>query len=472
MSVAALPVFIAFLAILLAVNLAVRRRAGTARDFFFAPGGLGAPLVALSLSAAWFGATSILVSMDEACRRGVGAFWIIGMPAVLTLLAMLPLAGRAARLTSMTLPEMAESRYGPTVRRLVAFLIYWYMVVFAASQLVALGRFLQAFLDAPYLLCLGAAALTVLAYAVLGGFFSVVLAESLQFAVLLAGMSGLAVFLLGRTGFAAVADEAGRLNIAGYFDFLADGRRSVLTCLSFLLAWIVSPVAWQRIRSARSARAARRGILASVPIFLILYGLVVAAGMLSLPLTGAPSGETPLVSELIASRTGPYLGALLFAAVLAAVISTLDAGVNTGALTMVRDLVPAAAGGGRSGVARSRLATALTMALAFLAASRFTSILGTLGLASEIMAEGLFLPGAAMFVLKRKLPTAGLLSLSLGGGFALAGFLSRAGGLPLALPEWPFSLPAGLGLSAAGFGLGAAWDLGGRAFVLRRKDAG
>lgn len=472
MKAAALPVFLAFLALLVAAAFVLRRRAGSARDFFFAPGGIGAPLVALSLAAAWFGATSILVSMDEACRRGVGAFWIIGMPAVLTLLVMLPLAGRAARLTSLTLPELAEFRYGPAVRSVVAFLIYWYMVVFAASQLVALGQFLKAFLGASYLLGLGAAALTVLAYASRGGFFSVAVAESLQFAILLAGMAGLAAFLLDRTGFAEAAAEAGRLGIRGYFDFLAEGRRSILTCLSFLLAWIVSPVAWQRIRSARSARDARLGVLAAVPVFLALYGLVVIAGMLALPITGPPGAGRPLVVELIRSGTGPVLGALLFAAVLAAVVSTLDAGVNTGAMTLVRDLLPGTAARGGRGLGSSRLATALTMALAFLAATRFTSILGTLGLASEIMAEGLFLPGAAMFFLKRRLPTAGLLSLLLGGGFALASFLSSAGIWSPGLPVWPDTLPYGLGLSAAGFALGAAWDLVARAFVLRRNDAG
>lgn len=471
MKIAALPVFFGFLVLVLAVNLVFRKRARTFQDFFFAPGGLRAPLLALSLSAAWFGATSILVSMDEAYSRGVAAFWIIGMPAVLTILVLWLLAGKAVRFPTLTLPEQAEARYGRLVRRMVAVLIYWYMVVFAASQLVALGRFLETFLGAPYLACLGAAALTVLLYAALGGFFSVAVTESFQFFVLLAGICGLAVFLLGRADFAGVKITTARLGISGYFDFFSDGGRSILTCLSFLLAWIVSPIAWQRIRSARSVRDARRGLAATVPIFLILYGLVVLAGMLSLPLLGIPSLEGSLIPALISTKTGPLLGVLLFTAVLAAIVSTLDAGVNTGALTLARDIFPSLIGPGKNGLAMSRLATVLTMVLAFLTATRFTSILGTIGLASEIMAEGLFLPGAAMFILKRRLPAAGLLSLSFGGGFALAGFLSEAGFWRLGLPAWPFSLPAGLGLSAAGFALGAAWDIA-RDSNLARKGSG
>jgi len=52
------------------------------------------------------------------------------------------------------------------------------------------------------------------------------------------------------------------------------------------------------------------------------------------------------------------------------------------------------------------------------------SILKTLGLASEIMAEGFFIPGVAMFFLHKKRPAAGFLSLFLGGGYALKYSLS------------------------------------------------
>ena len=450
--------FVVFLLLILAVNLIFRKRARTQEDFFFAPGGLRAPLIALSISAAWFGATSILVTSDEACRRGVSAFWIVGMPAVLTILVLLILAGKAARIPALTLPQLAEARYGRVVRHIVSFLIYWYMIVFAASQLVALGGFLGTFLSIPYILGLAAAAAVVCLYAAAGGFFSVVVTECLQFFLLLTGMAGLAVFLAGRTNFSEVSAAAARQGAAGYCDFLAGGRRDIWTCLSFLLAWAISPVAWQRIRAARSVRAARSGLLAVLPIFLLLYGLVLMVGMFSLPVLSTPPAQGPVLSEIIATRAGPVLGALIFMAVLAAVVSTLDAGINTGAMTLARDIVPALRPALRGSVALSRLSTVLTMALAFLVATRFTSILRTIGLASEIMAEGLFLPGAAMFILKRRLPAAGLLSLSCGGGFALASFLSEVGVWRLGLPSWPFTLPFGLGLSAAGFALGAAYE--------------
>jgi SSS family solute:Na+ symporter len=94
--------------------------------------------------------------------------------------------------------------------------------------------------------------------------------------------------------------------------------------------------------------------------------------------------------------------------------------------------------------------------VAFLVATNFQSILETLGLASEIMAEGLFVPGIAMIFLRKRLPLAGFLALLLGGGYSIIGFLCELNILPLSWPAWPHRVPYGTGLSLAGFvaGLG------------------
>ena len=110
-------------------------------------------------------------------------------------------------------------------------------------------------------------------------------------------------------------------------------------------------------------------------------------------------------------------------------------------------------------------ATVAMAVLAFLIATRFRSILEVLGLSSEIMAEGLFVPGMAMIWLRGRRPLAGVLSLALGGGFAVAGSLSAIGVLPLRLPPWPESVPCGILLSLAGFVAGGGLD----ALCLRRR---
>ena len=65
--------FLAYAGLVLVVGLAARRRMKGLEDFFLASRSLPGILVALSLTAGWFGAASILVSTDEAMRSGVSS---------------------------------------------------------------------------------------------------------------------------------------------------------------------------------------------------------------------------------------------------------------------------------------------------------------------------------------------------------------------------------------------------------------
>jgi SSS family solute:Na+ symporter len=452
-----------YLAVLVGVGLKYSRRMRGPRDFFLASRSLSGRLVFFSLTASWFGATSILVTMDEAFRSGVSAFWLVGVPAVATvfLLAVF-LAGPIRRLDAPTLPALVEARYGKAVRHAASILLLWYMIVLASSQMVALGQFLEPFLGLPYTWGLGLGTAAVLVYVLSGGLFSVVATDVLQCILLAAGMAGLAVHLSRLSSIGGVSAAARLAGKTEYFHFFQDGERNALIALSFVLAWTISPIAWQRIQAAGSVKKARRGLLAAAGAFIVLYGLVVFCGVSSSEIFAGRTLDHPLVSEIIASKAGSLGGALLFVVVVAAILSTLDTALNTGAQTLTQDVYfeafPRAKGNARSGVKAARLATLLVAFAAFAIAARLPSILQTLGLASEILAEGLFVPGMAMFVLKKRTPWAGALSLILGGGFALISFFSTLKVLSLGLPAWPYSVPYGVGLSIVGYVAGRLID--------------
>ena len=426
-------------------------------DFFLASRSLPGILVALSLTAGWFGATSILVSTDEAMRSGVNAAWLVGLPAVATVLILLALVKPLRRLTILTLPDLAELRYGRGVRRLVSVLLIWYMALLAASQMVALGNFLRGFLGWPYLGCLALGTGVVLVYSLAGGLRSVVATDIIQCALLAVGLLAVAAFLTAQNSPAASVRAAAETGLSGYLDPFKNFGENGLIFLSFVLAWTISPIALQRIQAARSDGAAKRGLIAAAVSLTGLYALVVLVGIMSFPLYGGRALSAPLVSTLISERLGPVLGGLLFTAVLAAVLSTLDTALNAGALALARDVWdqvrPRSAP--EHGARRGRISTVIMAVLALAVASRFQSILKTIGLASEIMAEGFFIPGMAMILSEKRRPLAGWLGFGLGGGFAALSFLSASGLVSLPLPVWPRSVPYGLVLGAAGFGVGA-----------------
>jgi len=448
---------LAYFVLLLLVSFIFSKRMKNLEDFFLASRSLPAFLVYLSLSASWFGATSTLVSADKAYQTGVSSFWVMGAPAVLTVLILaFFLARPIRRLPIVSLADLVELRYGRAVRHLAAILIIWYMAVLAASQMVAIGHFLKSFLGTSYLTSLALGTAVVLIYSVFGGFFSVAITDGLQFFFLVAGILGLFFFLSDTSSLKEISLFASELGKHHYFNFFFDFKKNFLIVISFTLAWTISPIVWQRIQAARTERSARQGLFVASGTFFLLYGIVVFIGMLSLPVFCSQKLEGPLFSEIISSRIGIFLSGILFVAIVAAIMSTMDTAVNTGALSLTRDVYQQifSSSRGKEIVFVSRLSTLFVGGIAFLVATKFQSILKTLGLASEIMAEGLFIPGIAMIFLKKKLPMAGFLSLFLGGGFSVLGFLCEVKILSLSWPSWPYSVPYGLGLSLIGFVIG------------------
>lgn len=445
----------------LSVGIFFSKKLKNLEDFFLASRMLPTSLVFLSLAASWLGASSTLVAVDEAYREGVSSFWIMGMPAVLTVIVFaLFLAGPIRRLPTVSLPDLVEIYYGRSVRHLAAVLIVWYMVLLASSQMVALGNFLEAFLGTSYLYGLLLGTGVVLVYSAFGGFFSVVVTDGLQFFLLVGGIAGLFAYLSGEFTLKEISSATEQLGKAEYFHFFLNIKRNAIITLSFLLAWIISPIAWQRIQAAKTEKIARRSLWMSSGAFFLFYWGIVFIGMLSFPLFFKEVPEGHVLTTLIISQKGFVFGGVVFVAIVAAVMSTMDTAINTGALSCTRDiyqqLFPLAKE--KELVFVSRFSTILLGGLAFLIATRVQSILKTLGLASEIMAEGFFIPGIAMIILKKKWPSAGLLSIVLGGGYSVAGFLCEMKVLPLSWPEWPYSVPYGLLAGLSGFVLGALYE--------------
>ena len=459
--------FTAYSLLLLLVSIGFSRRMKNLEDFFLASRKLPFFLVYLSLTASWIGASSTIISVDEAFSHGVSSFWIMGLPAVLTVAVFaFFLSAPIRRLPIITLPDLVEIRYGRIVRHMAAVLIVWYMTVLAASQMTALGSFLMPLIGKSYFTCILLGTCVVLIYSVLGGFFSVALTDGIQFLFLSIGFICLFVFLTGKASFGELITFASQEGRPDYFNFFFEVKRNLWILISFTLAWIISPIAWQRIQAARSDHAAKKGLMAAGGTFLVFYGIVLMAGMLAWAVYKDLMPGQNTLSMMISSKTDLMLGGIIFTAIAAAIMSTLDTAINTGAMSLTRDIYQRIffPEGIKRVVLASRSMTLLIAGIALLIASQIRSILLSLGLASEIMAVGFFIPGIAMIFMRKKAPWAGFLSLALGILFSLTGFLSQMGVISKILPEWPYSVLYGLLLSFSGFMIGLMIDR-----TIRRK---
>ena len=450
-------VLLGYFFLILSVSFLASRKVKSQEGFFLASRNLPAFLVFVSVTASWIGATSTLVSVDDAYQYGISAFWVMGVPAILTVLGFAFLLVRPIRkIPVMTLPELVEMRYGKLVRHIASLLIVWYMILLSASQMVAIGNLLKSFLGITYFNALLMGTVVVLVYSVFGGFFSVVLTDGIQFFLLMAGLISLFVFLNKNTSIQEISMLASNLGKTEYFNFLFNIKRNLLMVLSFTCAWLVSPIVWQRIQASRTEKAARQGLLGSAGVLFFVYWSIVLIGLFSL--SQFPSGEQsgPLLLALIFSKIGFALGAILFIAIVAAIMSTMDTSINTGALSLTRDIFQKIfpSSDEQMLVTIGRIATVIVTGLAFIIATQLQSILQTLGLASEIMAEGFFIPGMVMLFTRKKMPTAGFLS----GGYSVIGFLCSLDLLSVDCPAWPNSVPYGLACGLMGFVIGMVID--------------
>lgn len=432
-----------YFVLLVVIGVFLSRKNPDFDAYFYGKRSLGSFLIFFTVTASWFGAASTIATIDEAYKNGFQAVWLLGVPTVTTILVFILINKKIRETRFVSLPVLLDKYYGKAVAAFASFLIFVYMVLLAASQLVAWGKFIAPFTGQGYEMTVISGAVVIIIYSYLGGYLSVVFTDGVQFLLLTLSLVYLALFFRGGTAMPNPGD----------FDFFADSELHILMTVSFTLAWVISPIIWQRIASARSAKASKWGLWMSVAAFSLLYFLVirVAIGLRGFPgvKEGMSGGDA---FAAIVQNWLPAAGSVMvFLGIAAAIMSTGDTAINVAALTLSKDVLQIKKKS--QAVLYAKGATFAAGILAVVVALKFNSIIKILGLASEIMAEGLFIPGMYLLFFKKKRPLAALLSLVLGGGFALLVFVN-AYGLGLPIPQWPYSLPYGLGLSLLGFVLG------------------
>ena len=428
-----------YFVVLVVIGILLSRKNPDFDSYFYGKRKLGSVLIFFTVTASWFGAASTIATIEAAQKNGFQAIWLLGVPTITTVVIFILLNKKIRETRFVSLPVLMEKYYGKIVGSFASFLIFIYMVLLAASQFVAWGKFVGPFLGQNYEITVITGAVVVIFYSYLGGYISVVITDGLQFFLLVLSLIYLMVFFKSTTPVLKPGD----------FDFFSHSEYHLLMTVSFTLAWVISPIIWQRIASAKSAKASKGGLFMSIAAFAVLYSWVIRVGIYtrSIPAaTGAPRFGSVVESWL------PAGGSLLvFLGIASAIMSTSDTAINMGALTLVKDVFQVKRK--NKAVFYAKIATFISGILAAVVALRFDSIIKTLGLASEIMAEGLFIPGLVLLFFKKKRPLAALLSLVLGGGFSVLVFV-KAYGLSLPLPQWPYSLPYGLALSLTGFVIG------------------
>ena len=376
-------------------------------------GWIDATLAATSLGGS---ATVVLAAFVHA--HGLPGLWL-DLPSALALLVFaLCLAGRVRRTGRLSLPELAGAQHGRRFRRVVAVLVVAAETAWFALLVRAAAPFLSSLLPVSEEVAVVGLAAVFVTYTTLGGQAAVAWTDGFQ--LVLVGVLGLlvpAVVVLLRTdGLTGLPVGSTAFPTGGAIDGVA-----VLGLVALVgLPSLVGGDIYGKTLSARDERAARQGALLAGAVKLVAAACVAVMALGARLLIAAPPGDDAVLATVLREVLPAPAAALAAVGFLAAMMSSADSVLLTGATVLDVDLLPAP-GPGR---AERRRVRAVLLALGLtgtLLAPALGSVVALMKWAYTVFAAGAPLPILLGFQRRVRVPEwAAVASLVVGGGVAVA----------------------------------------------------
>lgn len=393
----------AYLLLCVLVGLWSLRRTRSTTDFFVAGRNLGVIVTAFAIFSSTMSGFGFVGGPGLVYSMGTSSLWIL-TSTVVSAIIVLAVIARKIRLVAelrscVSLPDIAYARYGSeAVRAAVAVVIFLGVLGYLATQILAMAIVLQGvlrdggLLAAPSLaLCVAISCSVLVFYSVTGGIIASVYTDLIQGAIMLVAAVLIFASAVGAVdgGMSEItriiaADDRGAMGTWGTFGMLG----GLSWFFVFGLGVIGQPHVVTKYMMIRRVRDIRHIVPLGVAAYLTTALLWVGIGfaMRALVLSGAhPPLATPDAAspEFLQTFTHPLLAGVVFAALLAAIMSTADAFLNVGTAAIVHD-VPAAILGRplRRELLWARIATAgLTVVAAVVAlwSGDLVALLGAFG---------------------------------------------------------------------------------------------
>lgn len=336
----AIVVFGAYLLLLIAIGVASARATQDESDYWIAGGKLGAVAGGATMAATHASAGTFVGTIGVIYTVGWSFTWLVlSIPIAYAFVAIV-LAPRFTRQRELTLPAFLETRYASKrIRALAAVVIVVAIVVYIQAQLIASGLIAQVVLGITPETGMIVFALLLIAYTMVGGMVAVVSTDIVQLLVMTVGALAAAPLALRQLG---GLDQTLRLAEAVKPDVFTWGALPtplLLTLgLAFTLGSVSTPEKLVRLYTMRDMKTLRRGVLLAMTAATGLNLLVFLIGLASIVLFPTlPTGDLamPLAARAVLP---PVLGALLLAAVISAMMSTVDSLLLVAGAALSEDL--------------------------------------------------------------------------------------------------------------------------------------
>ncbi|MFQ6115549.1 MAG: sodium/solute symporter [bacterium] len=343
-------IVVAYLVAIPIFGVYFRKYVRTEQDYFLAGKMLPWWVISMSIIGTNIGAYDYIGAAGGAYRFGIAQAnyeWIGAIPAmILSAMLFVPYYWKAG---VYTVPEFLGKRYNVAVRIIEALLWGSFLASVLGVFLWASGLMLNEYLGIPVELSLILTAVIVGIYTIAGGLAAVAMTDVVQLLVMFIGGVSLTVLGLWTVGgWSGLVNKIVQVYPEHFKLFLPlDNPTYPWLGMIFGLAFVLSPAWWcchqaiiQRTLGARSEWEAKAGMLFAAFPKMFIPVLVVLPGLLALYLN--PNLVGPEMDKafpwLIKNLLPAGLAGLVFAAFMAALISSVDSTLNSAATLWTSDI--------------------------------------------------------------------------------------------------------------------------------------
>ncbi len=330
---------LAYSAGLIGLGLWLGRRVSSAGGFFVAGRSLGPGLLFATVLAANIGAGTTIGAAGLGYRDGLAGWWWVGSAGVGTLVLALwvgPRIWAVARARGhLTLGDYLDDRYGPSVRAIIAVLLWLGTLALLAGQLIAMSDIFTVVAGWPRGWGVVVGGVVATAYFAAGGLMVAAWVNLVQLVVMVAGF-GIALpwAMAAAGGWEAVVAAAP----ADGLDFLRSGESGWIYLALVAPGFVISPGLIQKAYGAVDARAIRIGLAATAVALLVFAAVPPLLGMIARVYDPALADHEFALPLVLTVGVPLWLGALGLAAVFSAELSSSDAILFMLSTSLSRDL--------------------------------------------------------------------------------------------------------------------------------------
>ena len=387
MSQISAPTIIAFLiyvSIVLAIGFYAYVRTKSAGDYFLGGRQLSPTVAAISAGASDMSGWVLLGLPGYAYLAGLEAAWIsiglvIGVAANWLLMAKRLRIYSAQLDDAVTLPAYLQRRFSdpsPWLKSIASVSILLFFLFYVGSGLIAGGKLFNEVFGFDYQIAVFVSVALILLYTLFGGFLAVSWTDVFQGILMLLALGAVPVLVINQSG--GMGDFAAQvylknpelLNIFTSADGQTLGWMTIISAMGWGLGYFGQPHILARFKALRSPEDTGRAATIGISWALLCYMLAILVGLSGVAFLDEPLVDSEKVFIALTSLIfHPLVAGVLLAAILAAIMSTVDSQLLVCSASLAEDLYPLVAKKPLSQEKRLQVGRIAVVVLALLATS-------------------------------------------------------------------------------------------------------